>query len=126
MLTHSGTFSISGMCRVLEASRSGFYTWRHRQQNPSPRQKRQARLDRQVADAFAARKGRSGSPGLTYDLHDQGLSYNRKTVAASLQRQGLRAKAANKFKATTNSKHNLPVAPKLLQQDFGAPTPNCK
>ena len=126
MDTHSGTFSISGMCRALEASRGGFYGWRHRQKNPSSRQQRRARLDQQVADAFAARKGRSGAPGLTLDLHDQGFSYNRKTVAASLQRQGLRAKAAKKFKATTNSKHNLPVAPNLLQQDFSAPAPNCK
>lgn len=126
MHTHSGTFRISAMCRALDVSRSGFYGWRHRQQNPSPRQQRQARLDQQVTDAFAARKGRSGSPGLTRDLHDQGFSYNRKTVAASLQRQGLRAKAAKKYKATTNSKHDLSVAPNLLQQDFSSPAPNRK
>jgi transposase InsO family protein len=51
---------------------------------------------------------------------------NRKTVAASLSRQGLRAKAAKKFKATMNSKHNLPVAPNLLKQDFTATKPNQK
>ncbi len=33
-------------------------------------------------------------------------------------RQGLVAKAGRKFKATTNSKHNLPVSPNLLEQDF--------
>jgi transposase InsO family protein len=126
MHVHSGIFRISAMCRVLGASRSGFYIWRHRQQNPSPRQQRQALLDQQVAAAFAARKGRCGSPGLTRDLHDEGRSYNRKTVAASLQRQGLRAKAAKKFKATTNSNHDLPVAPNLLRQDFTAAAPNRK
>jgi transposase InsO family protein len=126
MHTHSGTFSISAMCRVLGASRSGFYTWRHRQQNPSLRRQRQTVLDQQVSDAFAARKGRSGSLGLTRDLHDQGFSYNRKTVAGSLRRQGLRAKAAKKYKATTNSNHDLPVAPNLLQQDFTAAAPNRK
>ena len=47
-------------------------------------------------------------------------------MAASLQRQGLRAKAARKFKATTNSRHTLPVAPNLLEQDFTAAAPNCK
>lgn len=124
--TQSGIFSVCAMCRALGVSRSGFYIWRHRQQNPAPRQQRRTHFDQQVADAFAARKGRSGSPGLTLDLHDQGLSCNRKTVAASLKRQGLRAKAAKKFKATTNSKHDLPVAPNLLQQDFTAPAPNRK
>ncbi len=49
-----------------------------------------------------------------------------KTIAASLKRQGLVAKAARKFKATTNSKHNLPVFDNLLQQDFSASAPNQK
>ena len=43
-----------------------------------------------------------------------------------MRRQGLRAKAAKKFKATTNSKHSLPVAANLLQQDFTATAPNQK
>jgi len=45
-------------------------------------------------------------------------------VAESLRRQGLRAKAARKFKATTNSNHTLPVAENLLQQDFTVQRPN--
>ena len=47
-------------------------------------------------------------------------------MAASLRRQNLRAKAARKFKATTNSRHGLPVAPNLLEQDFSATAPNQK
>jgi len=47
-------------------------------------------------------------------------------VAASLKRQGLRAKAARKFKATTYSKHNLPVAENVLQQNFHAEQSNQK
>ena len=47
-------------------------------------------------------------------------------MARSLQRQGLRAKAARRFKATTDSNHNLPVAANLLAQDFTAATPNAK
>jgi transposase InsO family protein len=39
---------------------------------------------------------------------------------------GLRAKAARKYKATTNSKHSLPVAPNLLEQKFMADKPNQK
>lgn len=115
MCQHSGIFRISSMCRVLEASRRGFYVWRQRQDHPSPQQQRQEQLDRQVAEAFEAGKKRSGALSLTLDLQEKGQHYNnRKTVAASLRRQGLRAKAARKFKATTNSKHDLPVAPNLL------------
>ena len=83
-------------------------------------------MDHLVARAFAARKGRSGALGLTLDLDDQGYKYNRKTVAAKMKRQDLVAKAAKKFKATTDSDHNLPVAPNHLEQDFSADAPNQK
>jgi transposase InsO family protein len=79
-----------------------------------------------VKKAFGARKGRSGSPRLVLDLAEAGHQHDRKTIAESMRRQGLRAKAAKKFKATTNSKHNLPVAPNLLEQDFTATAPNQK
>lgn len=126
MQNHSGEFKITAMCRVLKASRSGFYRWRQRGQQPTTREQWHKSLDQHVALAFQARKGRCGSPTLTLDLHDDGHGYDRKTVAASLNRQNLRAKAAKKFKATTNSKHNLPVAPNLLQQDFSATAANQK
>ena len=59
-------------------------------------------------------------------LDRAGQHYDRKTVATSMRRQNLRAKAAKKFKATTNSQHDLPVAPNRLQQDFTATAPNQK
>lgn len=114
------------MCRVLAVSRSGFYAWRKRRQQPWARQQRQSELDRGVAVAFAMRKARSGSPGLTRDLCEQGLRFNRKRVAASMRRQGLRAKVARKFKATTHSRHELLVAPNLLRRDFSAAAANQK
>jgi transposase InsO family protein len=126
MQTHSGEFRITTMCRVLGASRGGYYRWLQRGQQPTPRQQRRECLDQQVAQAFELAKKRKGSPRLTRDMAKQGQRYDRKTVAASMKRQDLRAKAAKKFKATTNSKHNLPVAPNLLQQDFSATAPNQK
>ncbi len=126
MGAHQSTFGIAAMSRVLQVSRSGFYAWRRRCDNPSPRQRRRKLLDETVKEAFGARKGRSGSPRLVLDLADAGHQHDRKTIAESMRRQGLRAKAAKKFKATTNSNHNLPVAPNLLQQDFTAAEPNQK
>jgi transposase InsO family protein len=123
---HRDEFKVVTMCRVLDATRSGFYAWRYRQSHPSIRQQRRAHRDGVVKEAFASRKGRSGSPRLVLDLHDAGHACDRKTVAGSMQRQQLRAKGAKKFKATTNSAHNLPVAPNLLKQDFRATAPNQK
>ena len=126
MQNHANEFKIISMSRVLGVSRSGFYRWRQRGEQPTRRQQQRMALDKLVADAFVARKKRAGSPSLVLDLHDQGHAYDRKTVAASMKRQNLRAKAARKYKATTNSKHNLPVAPNVLQQNFSAEDPNQK
>ncbi len=110
---HRQAFSIQRMCAVLGVARSGYYAWRQRGGEPSPRRRQQA-----VLQAYERRKRRSGAPRLALDLVDDGLAVNRKTVAASLRRQGLSAKA------TTNSRHSLPVAPNLLEQDFTAMAPN--
>lgn len=126
MLAHREEFRVVAMARVLGVSRSGFYEWCQRRTRLSSRQARQAVLDHCVAAAFWAGKRRHGAPRLVDDLRDAGMPANRKTIADSLRRQGLRAKAAHKFKATTNSSHSLPVSPNLLQQDFAAAAPNQK
>ena len=126
MEEHATHFKIRTMARVLKVSRAGFYDWRRRKDKPSPSQQRRDTRDAQIRSLFDTGKGRNGAPRLSQDMADLGLNCNRKTVADSLRRQGLRAKGARKFKATTNSKHSLPVAPNLLQQDFSADAPNQK
>jgi transposase InsO family protein len=101
MRAHQGNFRVSAMSRVLQVSRSGFYAWCRRQDNPPPRQQYRKQLDEAVKKAFEARKGRSGSPRLALDLADAGHRHDRKTIAESMRRKGLRAKAARKFKPTT-------------------------
>ena len=117
MHAHEGEFAVRLMCRVLKVSPSGYYAWRSRA--PSHQEQARAALDARVRAEFDARKGRAGAPRLA-----RHLSVGRRQVAESLRRQGLRAKAARKFKATTNSNHSLPVAENLLQQDFTADAPN--
>lgn len=124
MQAHTQQFPLKVMCRVLGIARSGYYAWCSRKL--SKRRQQQTQLDRLVAQAYHKRKGRSGAPRLCLDLKASGRPCNRKTVAASMRRQGLRARAARKFKATTNSRHSLPVADNLLRQDFTAAAPNRK
>lgn len=114
------------MARVLGVSRSGYYAWQQREGKLSRRQQAQADLDQRTLVAFTKSKERNGSPRLTKDLADKGHHYDRKTIASSMKRQNLVAKAGRKFKATTQSDHDLPVAPNLLQQDFTASGPNQK
>lgn len=126
MKVHQDQFSILGMCRVFSVSTSGYYDWVRRQAQGSAQEARRETLDAQIKTAYEARKGRYGAPRLTVELRESGVVYNRKTVANSLRRQGLRAKAARKYKATTNSKHNLAVAQNRLDQDFSAESVNQK
>jgi putative transposase len=120
------SFSVVRMASVLDVSRSGFYRWINQGSVPTPRKTERELLDEAVKAVFESFRGRYGSPRITVEFADKGMIYDPKTVAESMRRQGLRAKARKKFKATTNSNHNLPVAPNLLAQDFTAERPNTK
>lgn len=117
MKAHDAEFGVRLMCRVLGASPSGYYARRNR--TASKRAQDRVLLDARVREEFERRKGRAGAPRLSRQL-----GRGRRQVAQSLRRQGLRAKAARKLKATTNSNHALAVAENLLQQDFTAQHPN--
>lgn len=81
-----------------------------------------SRLRRGVGKAFTEAKQRYGAPRLADELPE----YNIKTIAASLRRQGLRAKAARKFSPVSYRAHGLPVSENLLKQDFYASGSNQK
>lgn len=115
---HCAEYSVKRQCHWLDVSRSGYYEWKQRQNMVSPKHELRETIDTAVLLAFDKRKHRYGSPRLTLELNESGFSVAQNTVAASMQRQDLVAKAGRKFKATTNSRHNLPYAPNLLDQDF--------
>lgn len=94
---HQAEFSIKAMCRVLRVARSGWYTWCQRRTRISTRQQFRQHCDSVVLAAFTRSKQRYGAPRLTDELRAQGYPFNVKTVAASLRRQGLRAKASRKL-----------------------------
>jgi transposase InsO family protein len=97
------------------------------QRKPSQRAGQRQQLDNRVKALFERHKCRYGAKRIQQQIQQNDQQhYNLKTVAASLQRQSLVAKAARKFKATTYSKHNLPVFDNLLNQDFSTTAPNQK
>jgi len=83
-------------------------------------------LSVEIKKIFDEEKSRAGAPRITRRLHQQGEMVSRHRVARIMKENGWRAKAAKKFKATTNSNHHLPVAPNLLEQNFSAKMPNEK
>ena len=126
MKDNHGAFSIVRMACALSVSPSGYYSWLKACQQPSKRKQAQQVRDVKVKDIFANSKERDGARRIQAELEEQGYKHDIKTIANSMERQGLVAKAARKFKVTTDSKHSLPVAENLLAQNFTADQPNQK
>jgi putative transposase len=112
------------LCRVLKVSASGYYAWRSRK--PSRRDLDDERLRPKVVDAFKAGRGTYGSPRVLVELVEQGLEVGRRRVARLMGELGLRGLSPRKFRVTTNSDHEHPIAENVLARNFEASGPNEK
>jgi transposase InsO family protein len=77
-----------------------------------------------VRTSFTAGRGYYGSPRVHDDLRDWQQRVSRKRVIRLMQEEGLRARVRKRYKGTTMSDHDQPVADNLLQQEFTAERPN--
>ncbi|HWC09730.1 MAG TPA: IS3 family transposase [Acidimicrobiales bacterium] len=111
-------------CRALEVSESWFYKWRDRP--PTPRQQRRLDLDAAVKASFEGSERDYGSPRVLADLRERGWKVSKKSVEASMARQGLVARPKRRFRSLTRADKTAPPAPDLLGRDFSAETINQK
>lgn len=109
-------YPVKLMARVLKVSRSGFYAWLHR--GPSERKLSDERLKPIIRELHTRYRETYGSLRLQSELADRGVFVGRDRITRLRKEMGLSCKQKKKFKATTNSTHNLPVAPNLLEQQF--------
>ena len=110
-------YPLSVVCPVLGVTQSGFHFWRRRE--PSMREQERARLSADIRKEFVGNRGRYGAPRLYKAMcehHGYTGSFNR--IQTLMQAMALGAKAGRKFKVTTDSAHQLPIAPNLLGQNF--------
>ncbi len=114
-------YPIKLMARVLNVSRAGYYAWLAR--GPSPRSLADAALKGKVRNAHDDSRGTYGPKRIQSELAAQGTEVGRDPIGRIRKEMGLRCKQKYKFKATTNSKHNLPTVPNLLNQEFSPETP---
>lgn len=121
---HKKTWPIRLMCSVLSVSRSGYYDWCNRR--PGPRELYNKKLDRAIEVSFADNDQCYGSPRITVDLKEQGYQCSENRVARRMKVLELKAVQSARFKVTTDSNHNKPVAQDLINQDFSADLPNRK
>lgn len=114
--------TVTILCRCLAVTRSGFYAWQGRPE--SPRAQDDRRLKVLVQASFDESKQRYGSPRIHGDLIELREQVSRKRVIRLMQEEGLVARARKRFKGTTMSDHDQPVAANLLAQRFEAEAPN--
>ena len=106
----------------MKVSRSGFYSWINR--DKSLRQKERERLIPRVKAIHKQTRKSYGARRISKELEAQGESCKRSKAGTIMKLAGVVAKQKKKFKATTDSKHNLPVAPNLLARNFQVPEPD--
>jgi len=123
MEAHRSEFRVVKMAEVLKVSKSGFYAYLKRPK--SNREIENNLLLEKIKAVHRSSHGIYGYPRITSELKCDGApSKNR--VYRLMRKNGIRSKTVKKYKATTNSNHNLPVAENLLNREFTADKPNQK
>ena len=117
------TFPVRVLCDVMGVSPAGYYAWRRRPE--SFRQAANRALLSEIRRLHLAHRGRYGVPRLHAALRGLGHRTSRGRVERLMRYHGIRAITARRFRpCTTDSRHDLPVAPNRLAQKFAAERPN--
>jgi len=119
---HRDRWPVRLLCETLAVSPAGYYAWRGRP--ASAQQQRREALLVAIRAVHAEVKARYGSPRIHAELVARGQDCCVNTVAKIMRHHGLVAKTAPKFRCTTDSDHDLPVAENLLDRQFDADAPN--
>ena len=120
--TQKAHFPIDFMCQQLGVSRSGYHAWKERPE--CERHKADRDLAQVVTAVHQESRGTYGSPRVQAELRARGQRVSRKRVARLMNEQGLAARKRRRFVRTTDSRHNQPVAPNVLERNFSPGQPN--
>src|SRR5687768_15776487 len=111
--------SVTILCRCLQVARSGFYAWQRRPESAHARRDRHLRV--LVRASHDASRRAYGRPRIWKDLVEEGERVSEKRVGRLMREEGVVARPRRRFKATTMSDHDQPVAANLLDRQFEAP-----
>jgi transposase InsO family protein len=118
------SYPIAILCRALQVSRAGFYAWIGRP--PSPRAVEDRRLSVLVREAHERSRKTYGSPRVHAELAAHEVFVSRKRVIRLMQAEKIVARQRRRYRCTTMSDHDQPVAANLLDRNFEAAGPNRK
>jgi len=123
---HRRVWPICVQCRVLRVSVSGFHQHvARRRQIAHRRQLSDAALLAHISAVYAENRGAYGWPRIWRELVKRGIRVGKQRVQRLMQQHGIRARGTRRFRVvTTDSRHDLPIAPNLLNRNFRPAAPN--
>lgn len=122
--TNKAAMPVQRMCRMMAVSVSGYYAWKERK--PSLHQCYDVVLAAHIRAQFASSNQTYGAPRMHAELCEEGLIVGRHRVARLMRENGLKALQKRRFKKTTDSQHNCPIALNFLDQNFECDGPDQK
>jgi putative transposase len=122
MEMHQETHSVGKMAKIFNVSRSGYYAWclrRRREQNEEGND-----LGDLISSIQSDLRYTYGAKRMTAELKRRGYEVNHKRVARIMRENGLQVRRKKRFRSTTNSEHDNPVAENVLDRQFEVETPD--
>ena len=122
---HRRVWPISVQCRVLRISLAGYHE--HFARKASGAQRRHLSDDAllvHIKAIHAESRGGYGWPRIWKELLARGIRVGKDRVQKLMQRHGIRARGKRRFKVTTDSRHDLPISPNLLNRQFTVSEPD--
>lgn len=125
---HQKQWPITLQCDVLNVSTSGYFD-HQRRKDSDPSVKSGKRISNEallvhIKAAHAASKGEYGWPRIWKELLANGVRVGKDRIQRLMQLHGIKARGKRKYVVTTDSKHNLPIAPNLLNREFQPAQPD--
>lgn len=119
---HRPMWHLNVLCRMLKVSKQAYFCWRDGRE--PPRKSSDRALSVKIKAVHDAHRQVYGSPRIHRHLRTEGIRVGRKRVERLMREAGIRVLPKRRFVRTTDSDHDHPIAPNLLEQDFRASGPN--
>ena len=121
---HQKHHRVTSLCTLFGVGRSGYYDWKKRA--VSQRASENQRIRTIIEDLRKNKKCMRtyGSPRMTVELRALGIACSENRVARIMRDYDIRAVQKKKFRTGTDARHDYPVAPNLLAQDFTTAYPD--
>lgn len=116
MAKWANDYPVRALCRLLRVTKSAYYDWRQRGAQVTSAE--EFALCSCMKALFAQSRGSLGSRGLVKQLHRHGFAVGRYRVRRRMKQLGLAVKHKRKYRVTTQSKHDGPVADNVLNREF--------